>query len=303
MIRFIVALFASLSIGWGCGQKPEPIVPVPVAVGGSVSTGGAPSEATGGAPIVATGGAVATGGSTAVQFPTACDYGSRRVPETRPSLSGWRKDPARAKRRKARASYSVVAPSAFLTPNLRAALDQGSLGSCTGNSVAHVLSTHPFLGELTEVDAVRIYSRATEIDPFAGVYPPSDTGSNGASAWQAAIDLRYYAGAVTQVESIEELQGALQKISCSIGVDWWSGMFTPTASGELQMTGTIEGGHEPQVIGWDAERKVFWIRNSWGPLWGLCRGAETGYAYFSAGTVQRLLNAGGEIDCPAHPPN
>ena len=265
-----------------------------------MASGGAPS-ATGGVLVVA-GAPSQTGGSTSIQFPTACENQLRKTPAARPSLSGWRKDPARAKRRKARASYLVVAPSVFLAPNDPIALDQGSLGSCTGNSVAHVLSTWPFAGRLTEVDAVRVYSRATEIDPWQGVYPPTDTGSNGASAWQAAIDLRYYSGTVTQVDSIEELQGALHKVSCSIGVDWWSGMFTPTASGELQMTGTIEGGHEIQTIGWDADRKVFWIRNSWGPLWGLCRGPETGYAYFAAGTVQKLLNAGGEIDCPASGP-
>ena len=301
MIRILfVALFAALSIGWGCGPiTPAPVPPVPVASGGSVAIGGAPS-ATGGVLAVA-GAPSQTGGSTSIQFPTACENQLRKAPAARPSLSGWRKDPARAKRRKARGSYSVVAPSVFLTPNLQIALDQGSLGSCTGNSVAHVLSTWPFPNRFTETDAVRIYSRATEIDPWQGVYPPTDTGSNGASAWQAAIDLRYYAGTVTQVETIEELQGALQKVSCSIGIDWWSGMFTPTASGELQMTGTIEGGHEPQVIGWDAERKIVWLRNSWGP-WGLCRGSEVGYAYLSVGTFQKLMNAGGEIDCPASGP-
>ena len=268
-----------------------------LAIGGQAPIAGAPAQ-TGG---TSTGGA-ATGGDPAVQFPTACDYGTRRAPTVRPSLSGWRKDPARAKRRKARASYQIVAPSVFRVPNSDVALDQGSLGSCTGNAVAQCLSTHPFGGRLLEADAIRIYSRATEIDPWQGAYPPTDTGSNGSSAWQAAIDLGYYSGAVTQVETLEELQGALQRVPCPVGVDWWSGMFTPTASGELQMTGTIEGGHELEVIGWDAERKAFWIRNSWGPGWGVCRGAETGYAYFSAGTLQKLLNAGGEIDCPASAP-
>jgi hypothetical protein len=152
---------------------------------------------------------------------------------------------------------------------------------------------------LLEADAVAIYSRATEIDPFKGTYPPTDTGSNGSSAWQAAIDLKLYVGTVTQLETLEELQGALQKVPVAIGVDWWSGMFTPTASGELQMTGTVEGGHEIEIIGWDSVRKVVWIRNSWGPGWGLCRGPETGYAYFSAGTLQKLLNSGGEMDAPA----
>jgi hypothetical protein len=182
------------------------------------------------------------------------------------------------------------------------ALDQGALGSCTGNAVAHCLSTRPFAGRLTESDAVRIYSRATQIDPWQGVYPPTDTGSNGVSAWRAAIDLGYTTIPSTPVETLEELQGALQRTSCIVGVDWYEGFFVPTKCGELVPSGAIVGGHEPQIIGWDAQLRRVWIRNSWGPDWGVRRGAETGFAYFSAGTFQTLLNRGGEIDCPRAPP-
>ena len=93
---------------------------------------------------------------------------------------------------------------------------------------------------------------------------------------------------------------ALQTAPCVFGTEWPDGYFTPTNCGELQPTGAIAGGHEIEVVAWNADRKIFWIRNSWGK-WGLSRGAANGYAYLPAGEVQRLLNVGGEIDCPVIP--
>lgn len=302
----LLSVFAFVFLHAASCDKREPVQPIPVSVGGSTVAPDAGAGGIsdpwqgGGSPGVAGAAGAAQGGTPSVAvFPSPCE-GARKAPMVRPSLSGWHKDPERAKRRRVRPTYSLVAPSVFRGPNFEFPLDQGSLGSCTGNAVAHCLSTSPFAHRLTEFDAVRIYSRATEIDPFKGVYPPTDTGSNGSSAWRAAVDLGYYSGKVSQIETLEELQGALHKVPVALGIDWWSGMFTPTPSGELQMTGTIEGGHELAVVGWEAERKLFWVRNSWGS-WGVCRGGETGYAYLSAGTLQKLLNAGGELDAPSAP--
>lgn len=309
MIRRILALLAFLLAlcGWtSCGPVNPP--PVPPGLGGAPGSGGA--TATGGTPAGgapgATGGASAgatgqgTGGSVVVRFPE-CNETMRAPMRVRPSLSGWHKDPSRAKWARPRASYSIVSSSVFRAPNFVTALDQGSLGSCTGNAVAHCLSTHPFGAMLAESDAVRIYGRATEIDPWKGTYPPTDTGSNGESAWRAAIDLGYYSGTSSPVFSLEELQNALQKVPCALGTDWYSGFYTPARCGEMSLSGTVEGGHEIAIVGWEAELKRVWIRNSWGPDWGVRRGEETGYAYFSAGTLQKLLNQGAEIDCPSWP--
>jgi hypothetical protein len=88
-----------------------------------------------------------------------------------------------------------------------------------------------------------------------------------------------------------------------VGVDWYERFFEPTAGGELVIGGKIAGGHQLHVIIVNLELKKVWLRNSWGPTYGLSRGNEIGgYVYWSFGTLQRLLNAGGELDCPAHPP-
>jgi hypothetical protein len=152
---------------------------------------------------------------------------------------------------------------------------------------------------LTEDDAVKIYSLATTLDPFKGVYPPDDTGSNGESAARAAKKLGYTKLDFEPIYTLEDLQRALQKSTCVIGTDWYTGFFEPTLCGELKISGKIEGGHAPQLAFWDAELKRFGIRNSWKD-WGNRRTGtgDTGYAYWSAGTLQKLLNDGAEIDCP-----
>src|SRR3954452_13089718 len=71
-------------------------------------------------------------------------------------------------------------------------LDQGKLGSCTGNAGTGALGTQPFYDAVgravlpspkdemqAEGFAVKLYEDATVIDGYPGQYPPDDTGSSG----------------------------------------------------------------------------------------------------------------------------
>ena len=71
-------------------------------------------------------------------------------------------------------------------------LDQGQLGSCTGNAGTGALGTQPFYDAVgstvmpdpndeaaAEQFAVQLYSDATVVDGYPGDYPPDDTGSSG----------------------------------------------------------------------------------------------------------------------------
>jgi hypothetical protein len=73
-----------------------------------------------------------------------------------------------------------------------AILDQGKLGSCTGNAGTGAVGTQPFYHQvgknvLPAVDdasageqfAVKLYSDATKADAIPDSYPPDDTGSSG----------------------------------------------------------------------------------------------------------------------------
>jgi hypothetical protein len=289
----VLMLFTLLACACGASQcTPDPVSPTPAA-------GGAPS-----------GGSTSTGGTTAATTTAGIRWLECRPVSKAPAaersyrhlLSGWKPTPARQKAMRARAlaAYSVVAPSAFWDPNFKTPLEQW-IGSCTGHSAAQHLSTAPFDGRLTDNDAMRIYALATTLDPYEGTYPPTDTGSNTASAARAAKALGFTAREYYAVDTLEELQRALQRSSCLIGTPWYKGFSHPAPCGEMVASGVVEGGHAEAVVAWDAELKRIVTRNSWGPGYGNCRKGdpdECGYAYWSAGTLQRLIGEGAEIDCP-----
>jgi hypothetical protein len=322
-MRTLWSFVASLIVvvGFWCGScvpQPGP-TPVPSAYGGAPA-GGAPSEggsiaqggwlplgrggAYGGQAGAATGGAMATGGTTATTIDwLACATTERAsMASQHRNLSGWHRNPNRPHHARWRAMYAAAAVSNFPQPNVAIALNQGTRPSCTGNGTAQCLSTWPFTAKLTEADAIRIYEKATQIDPFPGTDPPDPTGSDGASAARAAKILGYTSFDFASVDTLSEVKQALQLSTGIIGVDWWSGFSTPQRCGEMQLTGSIEGGHEIQLAGFDAEMNIYIIRNSWGPTWGRCRtgkhASECGYAYWTAATLQKLLDGGAEIDFP-----
>ena len=75
-------------------------------------------------------------------------------------------------------------------------LDQGELGSRTGNAMAELFDSAVFVASrigdayLDEAEAVRPYSRATTLDRCKGRYPPRDTGSSGLGVAKAAMPVR-----------------------------------------------------------------------------------------------------------------
>jgi len=287
-----------------CHPQPTP-APPPTNVGGRTAAGGTTSiggSSAGGSAIGGSSAATTTVQPVKVAFLDCNPASANAGKKPHRLLSGWHRDPNRAMHRKLTVSYAVTAGSSFPKANLATNLDQGNLGSCTGNGTAQCLSTWPFVGELPEADAVKIYAKATTLDPFSGTYPPTDTGSDGASAAKAAKLLGYTNLDFAAVDTIEGAQIALLKSTCIVGVDWTANDSNPTACGEMKDGSAVEGGHELQLAGWDAELKRFIIRNSWSS-WGNRRTGtqDVGYAYWSAGTLQKKLAAGAEIDCPVLP--
>jgi len=152
-------------------------------------------------------------------------------------------------------------------------LDQGQLGSCTGNAVAGACNTVPVhaTGDpvLTESDAIAIYHIATNLDPFEGSYPPDDTGSDGLSACRAAVRLGHI-NSYRHCFSIGDALQALQYHPVITGVNWYQDMFYPTRDGFVHPTGGLAGGHEFVVRGYViAKRPYVLCMNSWGTGWGI----------------------------------
>jgi hypothetical protein len=171
-------------------------------------------------------------------------------------------------------------------------LDQGQLGSCTGNAMTHALNSLPLHKTGTtvwkEATAVMIYSAATALDDFPGAYPPDDTGSSGLGVCKAAVNM----GLITRYDWAFGFDHTLQTLMTGpvlVGTNWYEGMFYPNSSGVVTISGNPAGGHEYLLVGVDPGKKLLTFQNSWSNLWGL-----NGRFLMSYDSFKRLLSEDGD---------
>jgi hypothetical protein len=193
-------------------------------------------------------------------------------------------------------------------------LDQGNLGSCTGNAGIGCLGTDPFFltvsvadqyHEFDEPDAVDLYSAATVADGYPGQYPPEDTGSDGlsvAKVLKAAGEIAGYRHALTLADAL----AALMVGPVITGVNWYEDMFNPDSEGLVSTTGALAGGHEFVVDEYDAAKNWVGCTNSWGSSWGLdgrfyLRAADWGSLLGKQGDVTVFVPAGQPAPTPTPP--
>ncbi len=174
--------------------------------------------------------------------------------------------------------------------------DQGNLGSCTGNAMAGSLMTDPLYRQgwnLGEKDAVELYSDATHLDRFPGLYPPDDTGSSGLAVAKAAKRAGYI-DSYRHAFGLQHALGALVVGPVITGVKWYSSFDQPLSTGEVRIASgaTVRGGHEFEVNGIDVENKRVWCVQSWGPTWG---GLGDGTFWMSWDTWDALLQDQGDV--------
>ena len=179
-----------------------------------------------------------------------------------------------------------------------AVLDQGNLGSCTGNAGIGDLMTDPCSGTWTsprytpnETGAVQLYSDATAADGYPGTYPPDDTGSDGLTI----AKVLQKAGVVSGYQHTFTLDDALKALSqypLMVGTQWMNSMFTPDSDGVLTVDrgSGVAGGHEYVIDEYDATRDMVGMTNSWGESWGV-----SGRAYIKADDLGWLLSQQGDV--------
>lgn len=182
--------------------------------------------------------------------------------------------------------------------------NQGDIGSCTGNAAVNNLAMGDFYTDeiralfngVTEAEryALDLYSEATGIDPFAGTYPPQDTGSNGLSVAKV-LHKRGLISGYLHATSLEAVLTALAKQPINIGTVWTSEMFRPHRDGQILTGGSVAGGHQYALVGLDIEQRRVWLENSWGDPWG-----RSGRAYLKWERLEWLLSQRG--DCVVYVP-
>jgi hypothetical protein len=181
-------------------------------------------------------------------------------------------------------------------------LDQGQLGSCTGNAAEGLVGSDPLYVAVPldlparptgdaiqdEAQAVALYSAATRRDRIHGQYPPLDTGSTGLAVAKAAKSLGLISG-YQHAFSLDATLRALSAAPLIVGVHWYEGFDHPDATGSVSISGSVRGGHEFLLFGIDADRHTVLARNSWGPGFGV-----EGCFSFSWDDLGRLLDEQGD---------
>lgn len=172
-------------------------------------------------------------------------------------------------------------------------LDQGNLGSCTGNAAIGVLGTEPYYdtlpgSSLDEAAAITLYSVATKLDPYDGSFPPDDTGSDGLSVAKAAKAAGLISGYL-HLTSVAACHTAIQSGPFIVGSDWYAGFDSPGPDFVVTITGTVRGGHEYECVGYDANVDLWEFVNSWGTSYG-----HQGRFFYSSMTFEKLLAANGD---------
>lgn len=173
-------------------------------------------------------------------------------------------------------------------------LDQGNLGSCTGNAGIGAVACDPVYSSavrkytLDENGAIQLYSDAEVLDGGPG-YPPEDEGSTGLSIAKLLLSAGYISSYQHTFTSNDALIAA-SHYTLIIGINWYYNMFNPDADGRVHPTGAVAGGHEVLCRQIDAENKRVWIDNSWGAGWGVA-----GRCYLTFDDFDQLLSEQGDV--------
>jgi hypothetical protein len=170
-------------------------------------------------------------------------------------------------------------------------LDQGHLGSCTGNAGTGALGTEPFYsavgksvlpdpndGAAAEKFAVELYSEATKVDGYPGTYPPDDTGSSGLAICKV-LKTRGTIKGYRHARTAYGLMQLLQDGPVLQGMPWYNAFFHPDANGYIDAdpnwpSSGVAGGHEIEALGLeldtnDAFNSTVVYANSWNTTWAL----------------------------------
>lgn len=118
---------------------------------------------------------------------------------------------------------------------------------------------------LSMADAERVYSRSSEIDPWDGQWPPTDTGSSGLASAKTAAEFglageyRWLFGGADEV-----VQNVVEGRVISVGTWWYEGMFHQSTTGLIQPSGSKVGGHQYVIRGYDQSSDLVLGRCWWG---------------------------------------
>jgi hypothetical protein len=170
-------------------------------------------------------------------------------------------------------------------------LDQKAEGACVGFAVSHEAAATPAaVSGVTARTARAVYKRAQLLDEWPG---ESYEGTSVLAGMKAGQERGWWGG-YRWAFGEDDLALAVGYLGpVVLGVNWYTGMQTPDAGGQIYVRGRLSGGHAILCLGYDAKRDRYLLHNSWGPRWGI-----NGRCYLSAKDMARLLREQGEAAIP-----
>lgn len=181
-------------------------------------------------------------------------------------------------------------------------LDQRQVGKCTAECGLGTLGTAPYygadlmaafaraFGSADDAGTDRLYSAEETLDGD-GPFPPQDNGSTGLTLAKVLRAAGLISG-WTQTFSLDDALKALTQFPLATGTLWYNSMFDPSPEGILTVNPAsgIAGGHEYEVVGYDATRGLAKLANSWNTSWGI-----NGFAFMQAEDWGGLLAKQGDV--------
>lgn len=164
-------------------------------------------------------------------------------------------------------------------------LDQGDIGSCTGNASVSCAYHEPFYAfggrswvyTADEIGARNWYHDNTANDGYDGTWQPDDTGSDGLTSSKMAVAAGIASGYQAALDLDSSLQTLMDRPGIT-GIPWYNSMFDAPSSGLLTVDpkSGLAGGHElcvDEIVTADAPGNGTGVLlvggpNSWNLSWG-----------------------------------
>lgn len=167
--------------------------------------------------------------------------------------------------------------------------NQGSYGVCVGASWSHWIEDGPVTQPGT-VNPIDLYREIVKVDEW----PQNDNGDlYFGSSVRAGAKVLQTKGLISEYrwawDAKTVADTVLGKGPVVVGSNWYSGMFKTDSDGFVNLTGSREGGHAWIINGYNANRRVFRAKNSWGRNWGV-----NGRFLLRFDDLERLIDEDGE---------
>jgi C1A family cysteine protease len=231
-----------------------------------------------------------------------------------PNRYGWKPDvPDHRDYKFNHMAMLVITPDVVdLRPKMPPVYNQGELGSCTANSIGAAFQydqiklnqpnwvpsrlmiyylERKLEGTVNEDAGAQIRDGIKVVAKY-GVAPetawPYDIAKYKKAPPASVMKLASYHQALTYAR-VEQTQEALeQTLAQGFVVPFGFSVYTSFESPTVAKTGIVPmptkserslGGHAVTIVGYDRPKKLFIVRNSWGPDWGQAGYFEIPYAY------------------------